>query len=427
MRTNNAPCWSAEFLSWFVRWRVLLPRRVALSTHAHRWVGALLTFGTLVPFGPAVRCAAGDVDDLLTALDDDDYEIREKASADLLNLMCDAPENYSPVVSAVNNAATPPEARARAQQVVAQFINKLPAVKALDEDLGMSVIEGLTEFDTVVSALWMGCDFTYFPQYDTNQMLLAKWEGARGAMSAGNIPGAIDKLCVIETCLANLTEQQVLDLGFNHGTGFEAVPSGKDFLLAKVQLAKIDAVQAGLELMALIQGDDTVLSFSLPVPQPGELAFGRTLSLHISNLTTPGAISAFLPAVAENLFLPRPSWEVVGPVYDLLAERGLGLTGPLLVSMEYSPALEQAQSLRIGRLADGQFQLLSTVSLDTTSHRLTAFFQAPSTGNPLGEFYLLRIPEPPGWTLGLIAGLLLMARTRRLAGNGGASLARRIH
>lgn len=359
---------------------------------------AMLLAGALALTVSARPNVAGDVDDLLTALDNDDYEVREQASRDLLQLLCDMPENYATVVAAVNLTATPPEARARAQNVVAEFINKLPAVKALDEDLGMRLIEELTEFDTWATALWMGCDFSYASHLESNQMLLEKWAQARAALGAGNIPGAIDKLCAIEDCLNSLTGDQVLELGFLHGTGFEAVPSDKDFLLAKVQLAKIDAVQAGFELLALIQGDETVLSLAHPVTLPGALAIGRGLSLQVTGLVSPGSVESFLPPENEHLFLPRPHWEVVGPVYDLTAVDGLQLAGSVLVGMQFPETLADLETLRIGRVAGRGFELLTTVGVDPVEHRLQAVYNA-GQGNSLGEFYLLRVPEPSGMVL----------------------------
>lgn len=353
------------------------------------------------------RATAQTLEEILTALDNDDVAVREQASQDLLQRLCEHPDVFPDVRTAINAAGTPPEARARAQQAVAEWIHKLPIVQQLDGLIKVDWRPPIVEIGADFPVVEFGCDYTVNVNDERVAALLEKWDAVRSAISRGDPAGAIDKANMMQMCLESLTAQQALDLGFVHPDGTGVADSDRDFLLAKLQQAQQALVQFGIQFQALVHGTGALDPHSQEVLFDGPVDLGKTILLSLEGVQQPGSLSLFLPAAAQSLVHLPPGFVLAAPIASLMADERLVLSGSVQIGYEFAGqtlselGVDNPSKLRIARFHDQQFELLPTEQIDLNAGRIFASYLTGADGtNPLGEFYLLRVPEPS--TLALV-------------------------
>jgi hypothetical protein len=374
----------------------------------------------LLAFWPSVSLAIpqDEFDSLFNQLDDAKFPVRNAAEQKLTEYAT-MHTLTGAQIRTIQTANVNLEVQKRSSRIFAAFVHTLTSYKDIQKAV-QTVLTAPAEVNQVTGVTTRPGRFNFddakgrYSNMETHnnfRLLENGYLKINTALLAGNVAAAKDAMQALRADVAALDQNAF-------SSNFIAPNNGGDRLNRNDILNKIDEGlgRLGQFRLDLINGgaaDDSALPVPAPVMNAGLLPLGQSAQLALSVVTSTGSLLVLTTDEDDAPALAPEGYQFVSPVFLLQAGDGLGVSGPVSISLEFGSAAllgipdSLLSDLRIVRIANDQDFLLPTNF--SSPDFLTGQYTPDSLGvspDQFGEFAIVMpVPEPGAMT---VFGVVLM-------------------
>jgi hypothetical protein len=357
----------------------------------------LLGLPITIPLLPALVETIDSLD-LLQKLGNSSFRVREDATRDLANALLGQQLTLAQIQD-VRHAAngeglgTDPEIRRRSRDVFSRYVRRV------EESLPLFKIQILLDGNTSLSyefGPYTGLlNRTNAQEVQDFNKLQDLARAAQNALTSGDVPTAQARLTELKTFLLGLTATRYSGLGLYQGG---SVPLPQATAASQVQQAIDQLPQSATEIQGAAGSPPTApapkIPIQIPTSGPAIPATGSSFRLVIDNVLTPGEVD--LTSYSEDetrRLLAVAGYQAVSPVYDIVTDGVVQISGEVQVGIQYSDGLldtllSNPGELQIARVANGEVQILPTILNDLLGGVLWASYTVPSPSSSSGSLGL---------------------------------------
>jgi hypothetical protein len=347
----------------------------------------------LPPLIPALLETVDSLD-LLQKLGNSSFRIRENATRDLANALLGQQLTLAQIQDVRRSAngeglGTDPEIRRRSRDVFSRYVRRVEASLPLFKI--QILLDGNSSLNYRFGPYTGLLNRNNAQEVQDFNRLQDLARAAQNALTSGDVPTAQARLTELKTFLSGLTATRYSGLGLYQGGG---VPLPQAAAATQVQQAIDQLPQSATNIQGAAGSPPTApapkIQIHIPTSGPATPATGSSFRLIIDTVVTAGEVD--LASYSEDetrRLLAVAGYEAVSPVYDIVTDGVVQISGQVQVGIQYSDGLldtllSNPGELQIARVANGEVQILPTVLNDLLSGVLWASYTVPSPGSASG-------------------------------------------
>ncbi len=344
------------------------------------------------------------VDQLIQLIDDDNFQVRQDATAEMVKRLPNLKkDDLAKVVAAYFDGSA--EVNSRLGKLLKEYLFDLGNSPKATAAVGLVELK-FTKYDPKkdFNAKIQFGEFTgevpvnvfgKEAEWKVYNDLKAKWNAYRNYISIGDTDGAAARLDEMKKFVDGLTRLEFSYLTLQTKDGKQAT---KDDVLEAIGVAKYLTKQAKEEIQKKMG--------AIPDPRPtiavaaaGPVNLGKTVALNVGTVIAPGTLD-YTWTDTQFDYGPVPSGYLVrGPIYDLLADDKLTISGAVSISIQYGSSegnaygITDPSKLAVFRIGGDGYQFLDAFN-DLGQHTITAVYSVSTPSSPVnidqfGEFILV--------------------------------------